>query len=98
MTLTESDTSVCKADSTAVSAYSGAGIVADCNTLLGLMDELRGTGSLDWSADTAMADWDGITVSGNRVTRLYLSKGFERFDPARVGPVDEPDGPLLARQ
>ena len=35
VTLTESDAALCKAGSTAISAYSGAGIVADCNTLLG---------------------------------------------------------------
>ena len=111
----------CTADSTAVSAYSGAGIVADCNTLLGLKDELRGTTALNWSADTAMASWHGVTVSGNRVTQLNsngkdfsgsipselgqltsLTKlalyypgsdrlgSLERFDPNRVGPVDEP--------
>ena len=73
VTATESDNALCKADSTAISAYSGAGIVADCNTLLGLMDELRDTASLNWSADTAMASWDGITVSGDRVTKLALS-------------------------
>ena len=72
VTLTESDTTLCMADSTAVSAYSGAGIVADCNTLLGLMDELRGTASLNWSADTAMAGWWDITVRGNRVAELDL--------------------------
>ena len=60
----------CTAGSTAVSAYSGAGIVADCTTLLGLKDELRGTEPLNWSVDTAMADWHGVTVSGNRVTEL----------------------------
>ena len=71
LTATEKDTAACKG-SPAVSAYSGAGIVADCNTLLGLMDELRGTTSLNWSADTAMADWNGITVSGDRVAELDL--------------------------
>ena len=74
VTATEADdgTTKCTAGSTAVSAYSGAGIVADCKTLLGLKDELRGTASLNWSPDTAMAGWDGITVSGNRVTQLDL--------------------------
>ena len=54
------------------------GLVADCNTLLGLEGELTGTGpgagSLNWTAETAMDTWDGITVAGfpPRVTRLDL--------------------------
>ena len=66
----DDDTKRCSAGSTAVSAYSGAGIVADCTTLLGLKDELRGTTALNWSPDTPMANWHGVTVSGNRVTGL----------------------------
>ena len=76
---------MCTSGSTAVSGYSGAGIVADCNTLLGLMDELRGTESLNWSVDTAMASWDGITVSGNRVTELDSSgKEFTGSIPSEL--------------
>ena len=63
----------CTSSSAAVTGYSGAGIVADCNTLLGLKDDLRGTATLNWSAATAMASWDGeIKVSGNRVTELIV--------------------------
>ena len=76
----------CTAESTAVSAYTGTGIVADCNTLLGLKDALRGTASLNWSADTAMASWNGITVSGNRVARLDLkSMGMNGSIPPALG-------------
>ena len=54
------------------------GLVADCNTLLDLKDDLTGTrsGSLNWSADTAMDSWDGITVAKTppRVTRLELAR------------------------
>ena len=48
------------------------GLVADCRTLLGLKDTLAGTASLNWSVDTAMTSWDGVTVGGtpSRVTDL----------------------------
>ena len=68
----------CSATSPAVAGYSGSvtGLVADCSTLLGLMDTLRGTGSLNWSADVSMAEWTGVTVpptmSSPRVTGLRL--------------------------
>ena len=82
----DDDTKRCSAGSTAVSAYSGAGIVADCTTLLGLKDELRGTTSLNWSPDTPMANWHGITVSGNRVTELdSKGKEFRGSIPSELG-------------
>ncbi len=51
------------------------GLMRDCLTLLGLKDELRGTGTLNWSTGTQMADWDGVTVAGTpqRVTKLKLA-------------------------
>ena len=51
------------------------GLVDDCAVLLAVKDTLRGTATtLNWDADTAIADWYGITVSGTplRVTRLHL--------------------------
>ena len=50
------------------------GLVADCTVLLGLRDELAGTGSLNWDADLAISDWQGITISGSpsRVSALKL--------------------------
>ena len=50
-------------------------LVTDCNTLLGLMDTLRGTASLNWSVDLNIAQWDGIAVSGTppRVRAINLS-------------------------
>ena len=50
------------------------GLLDDCSVLLAAKDTLRGTETLNWSADTAIANWDGVTVSGSprRVTRLYL--------------------------
>ena len=50
------------------------GLMQDCETLLGLKDTLRGTGSLNWSVDEAIGDWDGTTTGGtpSRVTKLEL--------------------------
>ena len=56
---------------TAVSApANNPGLVEDCETLLGLKAELAGTATLNWSATTAIASWDGVSVSGTplRVT------------------------------
>ncbi|MDE0120858.1 MAG: hypothetical protein OXS33_03885 [bacterium] len=50
-----------------------AALSDDCTTLLGLMDTLRGTASLNWSNTLSMTSWDGITVTGSRVTALDLS-------------------------
>ena len=51
-------------------------LAKDCNILMAAKDALRGTGTLNWSADTAMTGWDGVTVSGtpSRVTGLALSR------------------------
>ena len=50
------------------------GLAPVCETLLGVRDELAGEAVLDWSGETPVADWDGVTVSGSplRVTGLDL--------------------------
>ncbi len=52
------------------------GLMRDCINLLGLKDSLRGTGTLNWSVDTAISEWDGVRVEGSpgRVTRLTLGE------------------------
>ena len=49
-------------------------LVRDCEVLLQLRDVLAGTGTLDWTAGTAMTSWTGVTVGGTpqRVTKLRL--------------------------
>ena len=52
-----------------------AGLIADCETLLGLMDELTGDASpLNWSVTRPISDWEGVTVKNGRVTRLTLTR------------------------
>ena len=51
------------------------GLMLDCFALLAARDTLRGTGTLNWSVDIAIAEWDGVTVAGTpqRVARLELA-------------------------
>ncbi len=70
----------CSATDTAVTAVitdtndtaGRTALAADCAALLGLMDTLRGTASLNWVSSLSMASWDGVTVTGSRVTALHL--------------------------
>ena len=51
------------------------GLMRDCINLLALKDTLRGSASLNWSVDTAITLWDGVTVADapKRVTMLGLN-------------------------
>ena len=78
----------CKSRSVIPDARNASGLVSDCETLLGLKGELVGTGTLNWSVDTAMTGWDGVTVRGTpqRVTRLRLErKGLTGSIPGALG-------------
>ena len=73
-------------------APDGGGLARDCSTLLGLKSQLAGTATLNWSADLAMASWDGIRVGGfpKRVTRLHLhAKELTGTVPAALSQLDE---------
>ncbi len=73
-------------------APDGGGLARDCSTLLGLKPQLAGTATLNWSADLAIANWDGIRVGGfpKRVTRLHLhAKGLTGTIPAALAQLDE---------
>ena len=53
----------------------GTGLVADCEALLAAKDALRGTASLNWSADRFIERWDGIDVGQSRRSKLSNSTG-----------------------
>ena len=83
-------TTTCTATSVAVTGFTAPldGLVTDCTTLLGLKDELRGTGTLNWAETLAMSLWEGITVAGAppRVARLVVpSKSLTGVIPAELG-------------
>ena len=63
-------------------------LLEDCKALLNSRDALGGTAALNWSSDTLITGWQGITVAGNppRVTQLELDR--ERLTgspPAALG-------------
>ena len=53
---------------------SNPGLVTDCEALLAARDTLAGSGTLNWSGNSAIASWDGVTIDGSplRVTKLVL--------------------------
>ena len=70
------DTSVCVSGG-AVADATNAGLIADCEALLKAQDSLAVSATLDWSADTTISDWEGITVRGTpaRVAWLNIRAG-----------------------
>ena len=65
----------CANGTAAPNAATNPGLVHDCSNLLAGKDELRGTAALNWSVDTAITSWEGVTTSGtpSRVTEMELS-------------------------
>ena len=66
------------------------GLVTDCTTLLGLMDELRGTATLNWAENLGMDQWDGVQAispsNAPRVVYLYFFRGsLSGTIPAALG-------------
>ena len=60
------------------------GLVMDCSALLASKHTLRGTATLNWSADRPITEWDGVTVGAkNRVTILRVT---ERYLSGRIPP------------
>ena len=69
-----------------------ADLMLECLALLAGKDALRGTATLNWSVDTAITSWDGITTSGtpSRVTELDLSgESLTGSIPAELGSLPE---------
>ena len=82
------DTSACATGGAVTNASSNPGLVSDCETLLEARDALVGTGtSLDWSANTPITSWDGVTLEGTpaRVTQLLLwNRGLRGTIPEQL--------------
>ena len=76
-TVVETDFAVndCSSGVAVTNPQTNTGLVADCESLLGLRGTIRGSGKLNWTAGKAMSDWMGVTVSGTpqRVTGLNLA-------------------------
>ena len=85
---TTAEGSNCTTNSGVPVAASNPGLVTDCEALLEALDSLVGDGSLNWTTDTAITQWDGVGLSGTpqRVTRLVLSQeGLSGTIPAALG-------------
>ena len=64
-----------------------AGLVRDCETLLGLRDTLFGTRLANWGSGAPIELWTGVAVAGapRRVTSLLLSRlGLNGTIPAKL--------------
>ena len=83
----------CSTGSAVASPEDNVGLVSDCNALLAMKRALEGRASpLNWSADTSIEDWEGITVHGSpkRVTRLELNnRGLSGRIPTSLGALSE---------
>ena len=69
-------------------AANNPGLVSDCEALLEARDTLAGTATLNWSADTPISDWEGVTVEGppQRVMELDLTdKQLSGSIPSALG-------------
>ena len=87
----EIEQSDCASGSAVPDAASNPGLVSDCEALLASRDTLAGTATLNWSADTPIADWDGITLEGTpqRVTKLSLvRRGLTGQIPTELGDLE----------
>ena len=68
------------------------GLMLDCMALLTSKNTLAGTATLDWSVDSAMTGWEGVTVAGtpSRVTKVLLSdESLSGSIPPELGDLSE---------
>ena len=68
------------------------GLVADCAALLQGRDTLAGSAALNWRAERAIVNWEGVTVGGSphRVTGLRLNNQFINYRPmSKTYPTDD---------
>ena len=78
---------VCATGGAVADAANNPGLVSDCEALLAGKDTLVGTGTLNWSADVPMVNWDGVSVGNSpiRVLRLVISKRLTGEIPPELG-------------
>ena len=81
----------CRTRGAVANASSNPGLVADCEALLRARDGLEDGSDLrilNWSPIRPIEEWDGITVSGRRVTEVDLNRmGLSGTVPAALGSV-----------
>ena len=87
-------TDTCATGGAVSDAANNPGLVSDCETLLAARDTLQGTGTLNWSGSTSIANWDGIRVSGapKRITKIDTSGkdlNLSGTIPSELGSLDK---------
>ena len=84
----QGDVGSCAAGRAVADAANNPGLVSDCETLLASRDTLAGIARLNWSANTPIAEWQGVTV-GRHSAAGYEGvldyKGTYRGDTHRFG-------------
>ena len=69
-------------------AANNPGLVSDCEALLASRDTLAGSGTLNWSADTPVWEWEDVGLGGKplRIIGLYVhDKGLSGKVPPELG-------------
>ena len=85
---TEAQESVC-AGTPSMPADASDQLLADCDALINSKSAIKGTGSLNWWTGKDITNWNGITVSGGRVTGLDLrDRNLDGTIPARIADLD----------
>ena len=80
--------SVCSTGTAVPDPANNPGLVSDCNALIASRDTLAATATLNWSSDTLMTDWDGITLRGTPARVAWLNirdAGLRGSVPAELG-------------
>ena len=91
--------SACASDGAVPDAANNPGLVSDCAVLLAARDTLAGTATLNWAADTPIAEWDGIQVwsspeaGESRVVDMSIP-GFRRAGDELTGKIPVEFGEL----
>ena len=68
------------------------GLMLDCMALLRGKETLAGSATLDWSVNTAITGWEGVTTGGtpSRVTKVLLSdESLSGTIPSELGDLSE---------
>ena len=74
------------------------GLVSDCEALLAARDAMAGTATLNWSFDTPIALWEGVTTRGEprRVMELDLTnRAMNGKIPAELGDLANMESPIV---
>ena len=84
----------CATSTVTIDGLTHTTLLDDCNTLLSIRDTLAGSGTLNWSADRSISQWDGIDIdveeTPTRVTGLDLnSQGLTGTIPPELSQLDQ---------